>query len=140
MGVRGTQLQLLTEYLTNRTQHVKLEQCLSDELPIIHGDTMQGSIVSSTLFLCFIGVLCHLLIPDCKIIAYADNAILIFYGNSCKDAFTSAQKGFDVDIHYLAANSLTLNTSKTKYIPFCLRNTTSSSCLDLWCTIKELKR
>lgn len=43
----------------------------------------------------------------------------------------SAQKGFDGVSHWQAAISLTLNAAKTKYIPFCIRNTISSTCIDL---------
>ncbi|XP_026326060.1 uncharacterized protein LOC113234789 [Hyposmocoma kahamanoa] len=83
-----------------------------------------------TDFLCYINELCQVQIPNCNIIAYADDTTLTFYGDSWEDVFSLAQKGFDIVNHWLAANSLTLNTDKTKYVPFCIRNTTSNSCLD----------
>ncbi|CAK1604430.1 unnamed protein product [Parnassius mnemosyne] len=123
MGIRNVQLQLFRDYLQNRSQRVRIGEIFSDERPINYG-VPQGSIIDPTLFLCYINDLCQLNIPNCKIISYADDTTLSFYGDSWEEVFKIAQDGFNIVCHWLALNSLTLNTDKTKYVMFSIRNST----------------
>lgn len=123
IGVRGTELKLFTDYLSDRKQCVKIGNCVSGELPITHG-VPQGSILGPTLFLIYINQLCDLPLEHGKIISYADDTALLFSADTWKDAYESAQKGFNCVSNWLYRNYLTLNTDKTKFINFSIRNST----------------
>lgn len=117
IGVRDTQLDLFRSYLTERLQTVKIGECLSDELEISYG-VPQGSILGPILFLVFINDLCNISLTNGSIITYADDTVLLFDANTWTDLQIIAQTGFNSIHNWLLVNSLTLNTSKTKFIPF----------------------
>jgi hypothetical protein len=126
LGMRGLPQLLLSDYLNNRTQKVKIGDEMSEETTVTFG-VPQGSVLGPTLFLCYINEMCELKLENCKIIAYADDTTLTFYGDSWEEVFSKAQKGFNTICQWLAANSLTLNTSKTKYMLFTIRRNTKPS-------------
>jgi hypothetical protein len=121
LGIRGEQLIFLCDYLHNRTQKVKIGGNMSEEIRIECG-VPQGSILGPSLFLCYINEVCELKIDNCKIISYADDTTPTFYEDTWVEVYKTAQKGFDKVCQWLAANSLSLNTTKTKYITFSSRN------------------
>lgn len=121
MGIRGIQLNLLTDYLTNRSQSVKLDTYISADLPVTVG-IPQGSILGPTLFLVYINDLLCLKSFHGKIISYADDTALIFVAKTWEETFTLAQSGFNTVNKWLHDNVLTLNIDKTKYIAFSMRN------------------
>lgn len=121
LGIRGTQLKFFDSYLKDRTQCVKIDNLYSDELPISYG-VPQGSILGPTLFLTYINDLCELQLHNGRIITFADDTALIFYGNSWEEVYQCAQDGFSLVTKWLANNLLTLNIEKTKYISFSLNN------------------
>ena len=55
---------------------------------------------------------------NCKIITYADDTALIIHGKDWPDTFTKAEVALSVVINWLNTNLLTLNISKTKFVPF----------------------
>lgn len=112
--------------MTNRSQCVRINDVVSKECSITYG-VPQGSVIGPSLFLCYINELCNLDIPQCKIQSYADDTTLTFFGDSWDEVYSLAQSGFNVVCHWLAANSLTLNADKTKYIAFSLRNTSANT-------------
>lgn len=121
LGIRGVPLALFSSYLTDRSQFVKIGNVVSDELSIEYG-VPQGSILGPTLFLCYINKLCQLDLTNCRVSSYADDTALTFYSQSWEELFQVAQMGFATVCNWLAANSLTLNAKKTKYITFALKN------------------
>lgn len=125
MGIRGKQLDLFESYLSNRTHRVKIDELTSDDLPMLYG-VPQGSILGPTLFLCYINDLCDLNIQQCNIVSYADDTTLTFTADTWTEVFSRAQNGFNIVSHWLAANCLTLNSDKTKYVTFSIINSFSS--------------
>lgn len=120
IGIRGKQLSLLTDYLTNRTQRVQVGPYTSSDLPVTYG-VPQGSILGPTLFLVYMNDLLCLNSFHGKIISYADDTALIFTAKSWIETFQQAQKGFDIVKRWLYDNVLTLNVEKTKYLTFSIR-------------------
>lgn len=120
LGVRGTPLKLLEDYLTGRKQRVKINDRLSDELTVNFG-VPQGSIIGPTLFLVYINDLCQLPLLKGKIITFADDTALFFSGGSWDEVFDTAQLGVNTVSEWLQNNLLTLNVSKTKYVTFAHR-------------------
>lgn len=127
LGIRGTQLSLIRSYLEDRTQRVRIDSVLSQDANVYYG-VPQGSIVGPTLFLCYINELCQMKLRNCKIISYADDTTLTFYHDTWEGVFDCAQEGFNIVRNWLAANYLTLNTEKTKYIAFCVGGQQSLTC------------
>lgn len=123
LGIRDLPLLILTDYLNNRTQCVKIKDYLSSELPVTFG-VPQGSVVGPTLFLVYVNQLCNLLLQDGKITAFADDTVLTFTGDTWQDVFDTAQRGLDRVVNWLNDNQLTLNTEKTKILCFSLRQAT----------------
>ncbi|CAH2094200.1 unnamed protein product [Euphydryas editha] len=121
LGIRDLQLKLFESYLTERKQCVKIENFTSEDVPVYFG-VPQGSILGPTLFIAYINDLCQLVLPNAKIITYADDTALLFSGKSWTEVFSNAQTGFDTVMNWLNENILTLNVAKTKYITFSLRN------------------
>ena len=70
-GVMGTELRLLTDYLTNQKQYVVFNNYCSDITDIVNG-VPQGSILSPLLFSIYINDLIRTS-NKCKFIMYADN-------------------------------------------------------------------
>lgn len=123
MGIRGLPLQIFADYLSNRTQCVKINNYFSGELPVTFG-VPQGSVVGPTLFLVYVNQLCNLLLQNGKITAFADDTALTFTGDTWHEVFDAAQRGLDQVLKWLNKNQLTLNTDKTKIICFTLRQST----------------
>lgn len=69
-------------------------------------------IFSQTLFLVYINNLCNLQLYKGKIITFADDTVLLF---------SNAQIGYNRVASWLRSKVLTLNVSKTKYLPFAYR-------------------
>lgn len=125
IGIRGTPLKLFQNYLSGRTQLVKIGSQTSSEIPSgEYYGVPQGSILGPTLFLVYINDLCSLKPSHGEIICYADDTALMFKSKSWEDTFAAAQTGLDTVTKWLQDNYLTLNTTKTKYMTFSIRNNT----------------
>lgn len=116
LGVRGEQLTLFHSYLTDRSQRLVINGVESSDVPVECG-VPQGSILGPTLFLVYINELSSLVIPNCKIISYADDTALIFNANSFPEVYRRAQSGLDTVLSWLRANQLSINVDKTQYMP-----------------------
>ena len=112
-GIEGNSLQLFKSYLSARKQFVKLGKATSSTLPIDFG-VPQGSILGPLLFIIFINDL--------------PNATNLYVKLFADDTFLCAQNS-DIDLlenevnselqkvyEWLAANKLTLNTDKSKFM------------------------
>jgi hypothetical protein len=116
LGIRGTALMLLKDYLNNRQQCVSYVDVESDKSIITCG-VPQGSILGPLLFLIYINDLIFasdLLMP----ILFADDTNVFLTGNSI-DGLTSAMNTeLNKIVEWLKANRLSLNIGKTQCMVF----------------------
>lgn len=113
-GIRGTPLNLIKSYLTNRTQYVKIENEISTNLPVISG-VPQGSVLGPLLFIIFLNDIINAS-SDSKLVIYADDCTL--YSNSPnldKLLHHSEQYLLNID-KWSMLNKLIINLKKTKFM------------------------
>ena len=125
-GINQTPLSWLMSYLTDRLQFVSFSGENSDIMPI-STCVPQGSILGPLLFLICVNDI-HLVSDTFKSILYADDTTLLgplcaFKNNtdvSDNDIIVSSNINNELDKigEWLAANKLSLNASKTKYMLF----------------------
>lgn len=120
LGVRGETLDLFANYLKGRSQVVKVNGWVSDELPIEYG-VPQGSILGPTLFLVYINDLCNTDLSNGKVITFADDTALLFYGDTWEEVYKHAQNGLNTVSKWLNDNMLTVNVDKTKFMTYTIR-------------------
>ncbi len=111
-GVRNMASSWFKSYLSGRTQKCLVNGFLSKNSPISCG-VPQGTILGPLLFLLYINDL-----PNCLEHSYprmfADDTHLTFSGADIRDIDQSLNQ--DLESEWLAANKLTLNTSKTEFM------------------------
>lgn len=117
VGIRGPPLSLLSDYLRNRKQCVKIGDHFSELQDTTYG-VPQGSVLGPTLFLIYINNLCNLGISNGRIFSYADDTAVVFSGSTWDEVYKHAQKDLVQIAYWLDSNLLTLNSDKTKYICF----------------------
>ncbi|KAJ8727284.1 hypothetical protein PYW07_001403 [Mythimna separata] len=122
LGIRGEQLLLFTDYISDRHQCLKIGQYTSSDLKNSSFGIPQGSILGPTLFLIYINELCSLSLQNGVIMSYADDTALLFSGRSRVEVYEYAQNGFNIVSNWLQKNLLSLNADKTNYILFTMRN------------------
>lgn len=123
IGVRDIQLKLIKDYLTNRTQRVRVGNYTSDDYRMTFG-VPQGSVLGPTLFLIYINDLCNMKLENGHVISYADDTAVVFEGATWEEAHSTAEAGMRKVSMWLNTNLLTLNTSKTNYMCFSINNRT----------------
>ncbi|GBP30756.1 hypothetical protein EVAR_82498_1 [Eumeta japonica] len=116
-GIRGLPHNLFTDYVSNRSQRVRIGDWLSDELPVTYG-VPQSSVLSPTVILIYINKLCQLKLNQGRIFFFADDTALVFTSNTWQEIYAHAQLGSKMVRYWLAKNMLTLNVAKTKYMVF----------------------
>ena len=74
MGIGGFVLSILTQFLSNRLQHVMMDGCRSKLVDVV-SRVLQGSVLGPLLFLLYISELFSIL--KNKLIGYADASTLM---------------------------------------------------------------
>jgi hypothetical protein len=103
-------------YLLNRTQCVKYNNTLSDQLPVTSG-VPQGSVFGPLLFNVYINDLLQSL-PDGSCIAYADDVTLVTSGKTLNDVTLQLQKLLDHVSTWAKLNRLSFSYSKCNVMFF----------------------
>ena len=113
-GIRGTALQWLRSYLTDRTQYCQINGQISNALMVING-IPQGSALGSLLFLIYINDL-----PKCLEHAtasmFADDTQIETSSNDVSVMKHELNHDLENVSTWLSANKLTLNKMKTEYM------------------------
>ena len=129
IGIRGLPKVLLSSYLSNRSQYVKLNGAISNMERISFG-VPQGSVLGPLLFLIYINDMPNILKYFTPII-FADDTNLIFSSKSFDILQTNIQDDLYNLTHWIFSNKLTLNVKKTKVMLYNIRNSKSKKKLEL---------
>ena len=117
-GFRGTSLEYLKSYFTNRKQCVSLNN-LRSGLENIKCGVPQGSILGPLCFNLYINDLSKAVSEDC--VLFADDAAFIISSSNQIDLFQRIRKLFEDLSKYLEYNCLVANASKSKLMFFSSR-------------------
>ena len=116
-GIRGLSSSLLSSFLTNRHQQVKIDNAHSKLSHIMMG-VPQGSSLGPLLFLLYMNELPRLCNINIECIMYADDTTLVSRGRDINLTCSYLSSFMSVFIDWLRFNKLTLNINKTKVILF----------------------
>lgn len=127
-GVRANILLLLRSYLHNRIQFVEIkenvdgvEKSFRSKMVKITRGVPQGSILGPILFILFTDDLINFiinLIPDIKLVIYADDTNAILSSNTLNDLQVQVNTALSAFNSWFTCNNLKLNTSKTNVMLF----------------------
>ncbi len=112
-GIRGSALQLMKSYLSNRTHVTRYDGIDSELLTLLIG-VPQGSILGPLLFLVFINDLPTITKFGVKL--FADDTFLSMKGSDLKTLERNANNEMKKISKWFAANKLTLNVAKSKFM------------------------
>ena len=115
-GIRGSALSLFRSYLSGRQQFVSLNGSRSVNNLIRHG-VPQGSVLGPFLFLIYINDL-NCAINYSMVHHFADDTNLLHFSDSLKQMAKQMNLDLKLLCHWLNANKISLNASKTEYIVF----------------------
>ena len=105
-------MQWFNAYLSNRTQSIKVDNVLSDPLPIQYG-VPQGSILGPLLFIIYINDISSV-VKYCHVQLYADDTLLYVSSPTVNVIESKLSEDMEWIITWLNGNYLFLNYEKTK--------------------------
>ena len=115
-GIRGEAHRWISSYLTDRTQFVKYDGCVSDR-QLVKCGVPQGSILGPLLFLVYINDLANT--SDLFLsLLFADDSNLLCSGPNISQLIGKINKELENVCQWLCANKLSLHIGKTNYMIF----------------------
>lgn len=117
-GIRGTALNLLKSYFSNRQQFVDINGVRSKSFKMKNG-VQQGSPLGPLLFLLFLNDFFTNKFNGTPI-AYADDIVLVYTGIRTNELNVKMQEDMNTISEWVEANKLTINIEKTKCMAFSL--------------------
>ena len=115
-GIRGLAHNLLSSYLTGRSQFTNVLNESSDKLPISYG-VPQGSILGPLLFLIYINDICKSSDLS-KFVLFADDTNIFVRSSSKAESYRIANNILADVSKYMKSNKLHINITKCCYIYF----------------------
>ena len=128
-GIRGTALQLIESYLTDREQCTQLNNITSDMDYIKHG-VPQGSILGPLFFLLYINDIAN---SSALLTFYlfADDTTIFFPHKDLKVLEETINNELTHVSKWLTANKLSLNVGKSNVLLFCGKNKKSTTSINI---------
>lgn len=115
-GIKGTSYDWFQSYLCLRLQYTQIKDDESSPKIVSHG-VPQGSVLGPLLFILFINDM-HNSVVHSKVHHYADDTNLLLTSNSLKTINRQVNHDLSLISHWLKANKISLNTTKTEIIVF----------------------
>lgn len=119
IGFRGTCLNLLKNYLTNRTQCVNINDVISEFRTIEYG-VPQGTVLGPILFNIYLNSLFSLP-TEGILISFADDTAIFYTAESWEELMDKAQNDLKGIKNWFDTRLLTINFEKTKFVPFAIK-------------------
>jgi len=129
IGVRGVAYSWFHSYLSERKQCVVINNISSDTRSIDYG-VIQGSTLGPILFLIYINNISKLNLRG-KLFLFADYTLILENGTNWENVRSNASYDLMTIKKWFDENVLSLNVSKTKFLPISLRNNSDYNLQDL---------
>ena len=130
-GIRGTANSWFANYLTNRKQYTCLNGKFSAPLTLKCG-VPQGSILGPLLFIIYVNDISNVS-NKCSLVLFADDTNIFFTDNNASNLERLVCEELQKFNSWFAANKLSLNVGKTKYMVFNDKNPNFNISMDGGC-------
>ena len=120
LGVKENAYKWFESYFENRVQMTTING-INSKLKTVDFGVIQGSTLGPLLFLIYINNLAKVYIGG-KLYMFADDTAIFFQADSWEEVFELAPRNLTLIKKWFDQNLLTLNITKTKFLPLSLRD------------------